>query len=350
MRTRMYNPRSRGQAAVELSLLSIIVVPTTLYVLFLDDMLRFKLDQQEAIISSTWDGVTLDYEDPNAGAKHINVDGAASVAYFNRLSYGDHNSVDSRYSDPAYIDDSKHHLAVGAHQCWLVGGKKNQVTCSPIDKTVGAQFYVDPGPGMQKATQDASQTGGYYSCTGRIGVINNWLPPDTLSQFSQEKLTRTDYHHDAYTSVHGTGAGYADNDRGVYHFPADTFSVVADTWAMTTYDDVDPDGNSGKLYDRVKASYNSTSTDVVYAGVQLFLELLVTKKLINETNAIPGDRGRTGDSIFTPQVQFGTGLGPKDKNDVYWSSAWQDFSANYVEKTSSNRAANNRYMGQPLPP
>lgn len=344
MSSRNLNRRSRGQAAVELSLLTIIIVPTTLYVLFLDDMLRFKLDQQEAIVTTLWDLGVMDWEDGNKGAKNV----SGAVQTYNRYAFGDHNVVDSRYDDlNAINDDKRHHLAIGAHQCWLVGGAGNQVTCGGRDPGVGATFFPDLAPGAQKATQNAAQTGGYYSCTGRIGVINNWLPPETLMQFSKEKLTRTNYHHDPYTKVHDTGATYGDDDRGVYHFPADTFSVVTDTWAMTQYPAVSPDAQSGILYNRVAASYRRLAVKALMTPAAVFPVLLGARNLANPL--IATGNSQRGDNVYTPQVAFTKNMPNPTANpyNPYFASAWQDWGSDRVKGTHSARK--NEYMGLPAP-
>lgn len=344
MSSRRLHRSQRGQAAVELSLLTILLVPCILYTLFLDDLLRFKQDQQEAIITTVWDLGVLDWENSGKGAAQVSGD----VQHYNRLAFGDHTAVDSRYDDPNLINtDLKHHMAVGAHQCWLVGGGQNQVTCGNRDANVGASFFPDPAPGAQRATQQAAQTGGYYSCTGRIGVINNWLPPETLMQFSAEKLTRTNYHHDPYTQVHSTGSSYGNDDRGVYHFPADSFSIVTDTWAMTQYPAVSPDAQGGILYNRVAASYTRGAVKALMTPAKVFPAFLASRNLANPL--IANGNSATGDDVYTPQVAFTAKMPNPTANpyNPYFASAWRDWGNDRVRGTHSARQ--NEYMGMPAP-
>ncbi|HEY0093945.1 MAG TPA: hypothetical protein VGB96_06455, partial [Archangium sp.] len=55
---------ARGAAAVEMALSMLVFVPIFLYALFLDDLLRYSLDAQEAALSTVWDFTVQDYSRP----------------------------------------------------------------------------------------------------------------------------------------------------------------------------------------------------------------------------------------------------------------------------------------------
>jgi hypothetical protein len=53
--------RARGAAAVETAVTMIVLVPLIFYTLFLEDMLAYKLENQEPGIVAAWDYTTNDY-------------------------------------------------------------------------------------------------------------------------------------------------------------------------------------------------------------------------------------------------------------------------------------------------
>lgn len=61
MKTTQRMQRRRGGATVELAIMMVFLIPTFLYSLFLDDLLNFKLEMQETIVSTPWDYNFLDY-------------------------------------------------------------------------------------------------------------------------------------------------------------------------------------------------------------------------------------------------------------------------------------------------
>ena len=51
----------RGQAAVELAVSLIIIMPLVFYSLFLADLTAYRLDQSEAVYSTSWDFMMHNY-------------------------------------------------------------------------------------------------------------------------------------------------------------------------------------------------------------------------------------------------------------------------------------------------
>lgn len=361
--------RHRGQAAVELALLSLIIIPVFLYIIFLDDLLRFKQDQQEAIIASTWDFTTLNYDHqtqtspsklyiPASGSNsHITV-----VQTFNRYSWADHTSATPRFEDKTGKGEY-HHLAVGAHQCWIVGGLQNQVTCTQVDQNMAANFVGDlTGAGITNARIRVRDfvhngTGGQYQCTGRVGVINNYLPSGNLWGFSNEELTRTKFHgkqsDNGSIDFNGTGVHSFTTASEAYHFPADTFSVVTHPWAMTDQNDVSPTdmfrmvgapfstsmGTVGvPLYDRVVQVYNSGGPMGFITAATQYPIQAISQQLISPLVVLDLP---IGDLMLTPEVAFRKAYDPKVGN--FYSSQYVDWQGNDVQKHYNARR--NWYLG-----
>jgi hypothetical protein len=353
MRT-LRSRQMRGQAAVEMALMTIIIIPTFLYIIFLDDLLRFKQDQQEAMIASGWDFTTMNWDHqtnntadyyPSAGNSHH---GAATQ--FNRFSYSDHTASTPRFEDPT-ASSEYHHLAVGAHQCWLVGGKANQVTCTQGDINMAANFAVDGTVNGRTRLRDwvANGTGGQYSCTGRVGVINNYLP-DGILFFSKEELSSRKFHgkysDDGAIDFNGTSAHSYTTASEAYHFPADTFSIVTHPWAMTDQDNVAPTdtprlpgGTPGPaLYDRVVQVYNAIGPLAAITSATIYPAKAVQQQLISPLILIDSP---VGDLMLTPEVAFTKSYAPKVGG--FYSSQYWDGQGDDVSKHYSNRE--NWYLG-----
>ena len=127
----------RGGAAVELALSMLLIVPVFMYALFLDDLLRFTLDLQEAVLSTGWDFTIQNY---NKALPTKN--GASQVQSNARLMFCDHESgheaFDGEDGSSADCNGEEHHKHdVVAHICWLNGNAK-QITCPDADTSVGA--------------------------------------------------------------------------------------------------------------------------------------------------------------------------------------------------------------------
>jgi hypothetical protein len=382
MKTRAHFRRSRGQAAVEMALLTIILVPVILYVLFIDDLLRFKLDQEETMIATGWDLSVLNYDHQTTGKGH----GANSdirhyipsygvtkggqngnkvfqptqhgfAAYFNRMAFGDHTSATPRFDDYGGGSQENHHLAVGAHQCWLVGkasGVDNQVDCERKQPLMAANYGFDATLGARTRMRDflmqgAKRGGGYISCQGRVGVINHWLPSGILF-FSKEELSSRDYHHNdiqgSGSGTHGVAEAMNNNTKTeAYQFPIDRFGMVTNTWAMTDANELMPYNSlrfpgqlmGDALYDRTVQVYNATGPTLTLVSATKYPLQAIQRQVLGPQTIVDLCMSPVvcGDLMMTPEVAFKPNYDPKVGN--YYSSQYWDFGQNRVQKTYSKR-------------
>ncbi len=313
--------RARGQATVETAVLCIVLVPLFLYAFFLDDLLRYKLDLEEAVFAAPWDYTTINYEAPGGNW----VKGAQRNV---RLGVCDHttayNSYDGDYE--CKETDHSHHVALSAHECWMTAGA-HQVDCNLGDTDVGTEQF---GMTITSGIKDQVKQGGQVTCWGKLGVINYFLPQRVLQSFSQVLTTRTEMQSGSVHSHYGLG------ENITYLLERQQFSVVTDTWAMTTVEDVDPDSPSGVLYDRVKPGY---FVPLTLPGFMFAIDAM-SDNLLSPLAII--DAPPMGDMVITPQLGFSTAA-PPTKNDFY-SSAWKDNGSNYVESSYNNRGSH--YLGR----
>jgi hypothetical protein len=376
MRT-LQRRRSRGQAAVELSLMGIIIVPTFLYILFIDDLLRFRLDQQEALVTARWEFSTVNYDRESSTAKYIPKDGKSgngsstiheAVETFSRFQFYDHSAASPRieYVSGKLIGnsavDQNHHNGVGAQQCWLVGGKQNQVSCNPPDIDVATNYTIDGTGGARadlKGYVMSGSVGGMYSCKGRVGVINHWLPSGTLF-FSKEELSSRKYHgtkSSGAIQINGegsdtVGSGITANDSKTedYHFPADEGAVLTNPWAMSEQDDNGPNSHSGPLYKRMDKVYSANLPTVGLAAVIAMYPVQATAKGLLQPEAYLMDN-ILGDNILTPEIAFTNKYQPQISGYAggkFYSSQYWDFSGNPVDKTYKARGT--WYLGSTAMP
>jgi len=327
--------RLRGQATVETAVLCIVLVPMLLYAFFLDDLLRYKLDLAEAVFASPWDYTTVNYEDPGDYAQGS---GQTSVQHNIRLGLCDHTTAYNSY-DGSYECEGKggngetsiHHVALSAHECWMVKPDAHQVDCNLINDSVGTEQL---GQIFTSGIKDKVKAGGQVSCWGRLAVINYFLPQRVLQSFSQVVTTRTEQKSG---DVHELYKNNEVNTQNTYVLERQNMSLVTDTWAMTTIEDVDPAKPSGVLFDRMSPGYFIPLT---LPGFMFGMQAM-SKQLLSPL-AVFADNTRLGDLVLTPQMGFSTGAGPKI--DDFYSSAWRDNGSNLTESSYNNRG--NHYLGR----
>lgn len=312
----------RGGAAVELAVLMIVLVPTILYTMFLEDLLFYKLDQAEAIVSTPWDFHAMDYR--NKGS-----DAVGWVQHAARLTYADHTSATNSYSDPQYdTEGENHHVAMTAHQCWLASGGE-QVTCS-IQGTVG--LSVDP-------VFNFMNHGGMATCYAKLGVQNYFLPQDLFGKMFSTvsigggKLKEKKWEDNAF---HGNAK------QDPYVFPEQNFGVVVDPWALNKMDDdeglLNPDthpANLGAQFTRwVAIPYGLRKQHLNDANQ--FADDAIDKEILGSQVKIDG----IGDTLLTPPVAW-----KKDANrefNNHYASGWSD-----NRQSQTTNKLQNQYMGQP---
>lgn len=194
MRTQ-HRAARRGQAAVELAVMMVVIVPLVFYTLFLQDLLSYRLDQQETIVAPPWDFSIVNYQ------KDRGKERAHEIGSNNRKTFCDHTSAYNTYSN--YNNDCngqealEHHKSLAAHACWVAFGNNGQVQCA-IDDGVGRPT----GPQFDGFTAfyDNWNRGGLAHCTARLGVFNKFITQTFLQAggggASQVKVTRLKAHKD----------------------------------------------------------------------------------------------------------------------------------------------------------
>ncbi len=185
----------RGQAAVELAVMMVVVVPLIFYTLFLQDLLSYRLDQQETVNAPPWDFAIVNYQ------KDQGKDRSHDIGANNRKTFCDHTSAYNTYSD--YNKDCngsealEHHKSLTAHACWVAFGHNGQVQCGVDDDVARPD-----GPGFESVGlfYDHWNRGGLAHCTARLGVFNKFITQaflqDGLGGGSKVQVTRLKAHKD----------------------------------------------------------------------------------------------------------------------------------------------------------
>lgn len=262
--------RRRGQAAVELAVTMVVIVPLTMYVLFLQDYLSYYLDWQEAIVTSSWDFAAYDYGKSDAlksssinrgdmtasfnNNKANNVkSGVSEVAQNNRYEFCDHSSAYTSFDIDYDCSEGKHHQAMAAHQCWLVANKSNrgrQVTC-----------FIDSSPGnlIEPINGGSINRGGLGSCTAALGaqnyfIIHSFITPDSKTPGKHVQVLEETGNADQTKGVYKgntTGKIHSNSNLGygwIMGAPGskseDYFGIITDPWAVKTTKKHDPDSKT----------------------------------------------------------------------------------------------------------
>lgn len=248
----------RGQAVVEMAVAMLVIVPTFMYVLFLDDLLRAKLDLEEAVITAPWEYAKVNFEEGAAGT---------SLRSAVRLSWCDHTTAYNSYNRSYDCASAVHHVALGAHQCWLTEGAK-QVSCS-VDKEFGKLQGV-----TVTQVHDSYTQGGLVRCSARLGVVNYFLPQKLFEEFTDESMTRTTkFREDVEGNVHQASANGGITEEAHYLLEEQQAGLVVDTWALGKMERIDSTG-SGELKDRVNSVYGMYGAGAAAMGVDFYTKIL----------------------------------------------------------------------------
>ncbi len=316
----------------------IVFIPLFLYALFLDDLLRYALDIQEAAQSTVWDLTVQDYSKPPP---------IETVQHHARLMFCDHESGQDRFQDKVggkYKDcaDTDHHVALTAHTCWL--GQGQQVTCDKQGSaaSVGA---LQAGP-LHSAYREQFSHGGVVRCSAR-GVVQNYLiPTQFLQEFSDTALANHQWQ--------GSGEAYHDNaQQGTI---PDTYiiehelSILTDTWALTTPENSRPGERKGALYERVDTLYGRASRATpppLSQATQRFFSEAVNKQLLAPMPT------RWGDDPLKPNIAISPYGGSSDsptesikqgkQRASYFNTEWRDWERDNNKQTFERRKEG--YMG-----
>ncbi|RKH48825.1 hypothetical protein [Corallococcus llansteffanensis] len=352
--SRLTPPRRalRGAASVEMALSMIALIPIFMYALFLDDLLRYSLDAQEAAVTTVWDFTTQDYTKglkPGGGGGTGPQGGASNVQHNARLTYCDHESgIDrpdvmsgSNYAD---CEDTDHHLAVVAHVCWMNSNAK-QVTCEAPEQGAGELS------GLAQDYQGEFTNGGLIKCSARAVVENYLLPEEFLPEFSDGvKLTKKNWKQEGVENVHDNAqAGVGGADGNAYFLKEQKMAILTDTWALTEDADISPSDSSGEMYDRVKFAYEGpNSYSMVSTEMDSFRDKL-TEELMDDMMLMAFE-----DSPKEPYLSIHPHLSNmqtpantinQEGDTRYFNQEWRDWDQDKNQNTYQHGERGDWYMG-----
>ncbi len=236
---------NRGGATVELAVLMIVLIPTIMYTMYLEDLLYFKFDLEETVVSSAWDYANADFRKNKGG------DISGTVRQSAMQTFWDHTSAWNSYADPNYdAKETVHHQEMTAHQCWLAQGGQ-EIAC---DFTTSPSSPMSVGLVVEPTFIFKNQ-GGLASCDAILGVQNYFLPNQFFQWFgkvsisgkasagagggtsdaSKDSTQERKRHTAGQSEIHNEAKG------DTYLYPKIKFGVVHDSWALYKTDDIDPD-------------------------------------------------------------------------------------------------------------
>ncbi|MBU8899067.1 hypothetical protein KRR26_25985 [Corallococcus sp. M34] len=344
----------------------IVFIPVFMYAIFLDDLLRYSLDSQEAALSTVWDFTVQDYtKDLKKAPAKAPVGGSTMIQKQARLMFCDHESGKDRpkefvtvsSSDPDGDDtvnykdcaDTDHHKAIVAHQCWI-NPKAKQVTCEAAETGKGNLGVPIHNEYMKKYT-----TGGIIKCSARL-IVENYLLPETLfPQFSEvDKLAKERWHGQGKTIHDNANQGTNDN---AYYIKEQGLAILTDTWALTTPADTRPGDKSGEFYERIANIYQNP-INIGYPMAALssatFFSRALSDNLLSPTLLAAMDRnigGLQADNPLKPNLAIAPqkGAAPTEEITVagsptkFFNTEWQDWDKNRTKDSYNKRGSN--YMG-----
>jgi hypothetical protein len=220
----------RGQAAVELAVTMVVLVPIILYTIFLQELLNYKLEGQEPMVAAASDFIMPDYSNKD--------EKIGEVARLNRLKYCDHSSAFDSYKVGQDCDGA-HHYVAAVHQCWLVDGAQ-QLRCNRSR----SDLTSFTGKGVTEFGALPWNKGGVQTCSDAIGVINYFLPEKFMEWQAKPKVNDkvkiigtsggTDPHP---AGGRGVASSWVLNRNGSTH---EEIAVGSDPWALANSGDESP--------------------------------------------------------------------------------------------------------------
>jgi predicted lactoylglutathione lyase len=254
------NRTRRGAAAVEMVVSLFVILPLAFYMVFLQDLILYKLNQQEGVLSAAWDFQVASYQETESHEKMKKV--VQRVSQNHRRTFFDHTSAYNSYNSnwdakntgtPGDDGARGHHVAQGAHECWVSGGA--QLPTCYLDRTFGRNGLGSLGSSFY----DAHNRGGAVMCDGQLGVFNKFLPQKLFQQFTNADLMKKTKFADSSNQIEVEHDKDIDTEdyRGAepgakeakiasdeqFMFPFETHSIMVDTWALN-YDSA----SSAKAY------------------------------------------------------------------------------------------------------
>jgi hypothetical protein len=344
----------RGGAAVELAVLSLVIVPLIMYTFFLAEMFYMKLNGQEAALQAPWDFALVEFSNPKKKVEH---DGY--VARQSRRTYCDHSAAYNSYQIGYDCQDTIHHSSMAAHECWMTDEGK-QVQCNRVDQPLTGD------DGAIRAISDTFPSSGVVSCTARLGIMNYYLPNKFLENFTKGEMTTkrkmksrwagTNGQNNGVENVHedgksntgaATGAqpgGTGSASKNYFLLGQTEIRMLTDTWAVTHMyngkgiDSIDQNKIAGHknalewptehpVYDRLTQVYwkvndNALSKSSEWHGMmQKFLHY--DSQEDQASSKKKGDRG-TGDHMSTPSMRFEKNTNPQKGAEGKYAAGWGD--------------------------
>ncbi|SEU31773.1 hypothetical protein [Stigmatella erecta] len=330
--------KQRGAASVEAALSMIIIIPTFMYALFLDDLLRYAADVQETVTSTPWDFTSQNYAHPEEGgtAQNGTKGGLASVEHNARLMYCDHESSGDSYDRGQDCDSEDHHTALSGHVCWMNDGAE-QVTCDAVDQSVGNISDWD-----FTRYKDDFATGGLYQCHAQAIVENYLMPKTFLQKFSQVDMSKENWKGKG--TIHGNAQSGTDDTA--YYLAKQHFALVTDTMALTYAGGggelaVKPGEYSGDVYTRTESVFaENKEADEAFGAYKAFVDLLTSNELLQDV----GSEDPKKPNVSMPAGGSATQSIEEDKGSRdYFATPWNDGAGDRHRETGEARG--NHYMG-----
>ncbi|MCL2012348.1 MAG: hypothetical protein FWG75_06140 [Cystobacterineae bacterium] len=354
-------PRRRGQATVELAILMVALVPTFLYVLASDDLMRFRLDLQEVVVSSPWDYTHLDYLEKQVKASPLE---GHLQNYYEGLSSrtGPMTSVNWKKTNLGCKEDqdiATHlngssgpikkltgggGLLDGLFGGLLGGSSGSKDSNSPKSSNSGGMGgvldmvdgFLDKAEGLLDDSNKMMDGLGNMDVGDMLNNLGQSLLSNVMGSVVNSVLGLLGMGAPEYTVNHGglytckakmsvTNTGLLQNffqewagntkvtdkakGQGVWEFNEQRFSVMADTWALTKGDQ--DASRSSLLGGRVQSVYKGSSkhgnaeskaNDLAKKGED---EKIITKWVITmDWPSLGGVLGGYGDNTGTAETEF----------------------------------------------
>jgi len=343
---------AKGQAAVEMAVLMLVIVPVFLYVLFADELNRHKLDLQEAVVSSPWDYAFLDYESAVSSgalnAKHQNEHWNHSS--INPGNKGLYNIADNTFTGPRWMKEV--HCQLSKSDDLAMGNSTD----------IATKF------------KNRFQQGGKVTCSAQKGVVNFYLVQWFMQEFAGVEMSSK-----ARSSLPPGAIGPQQMPDPAFTWPLaeQNFSIVTDTWALTNTKRVTPNevpftARTGCGAGGVLGSVFGGSDDLFYNRMfAIFCEGNKRPQAVDAANKIANEAakgsflggkylaphvkedpllpGRSGDNTDTPTLAFFPNANgdvkpsQNSENPKFNHSPWTD---RYKQMHSARKFS---YLGKDLP-
>lgn len=352
--------KARGAATVEMALSLIVLIPLFLYALFLSDLLRYYLDQQEAVLSTPWDFTVQSYSASKNTSTNTESSIQWTVQHQARLMFCDHESGFDSYNQEKDCNGLEHHVALVAHVCWK-NPKAKEVSCEGPDARVGVlrdRLYAAHDEKFMKLN-------GMYQCSGFEVVQNYLLPEKFLQKFSKVDSLVNHRWHTGEKNIHENaeaGTGWRQGDTYDENAKYDTYfleeqrmAILAGPGALDTPQEVTrfqiaPRGDSTAIHARMRFLFeNSASYEPFTSAVANFR--MYSDQLLLRTQTDDPTKPRlfirpfpplsNGHGSQTPERSMMEESGRQD----YAFSPWNDGEFDAHRKTYERRGE--QYMGCP---